>query len=73
MGELSKENYVLKISNDGNSTSALLIRGCNTSFYGYSEENKLVNFTGEKIQAGDFVKVKITGTKSYTLDGEKII
>ena len=42
-------------------------------FSGYSEENKLVNFTGEKIQAGDFVKVKITGTKSYTLDGEKII
>ncbi len=29
-------------SNDGNSTSALLIRGCNTSFYGYSEENNLI-------------------------------
>lgn len=42
-------------------------------YSGYSEENKLVNFTGKDIHAGDLVKVKITGCKSYTLDGKKII
>ncbi len=39
------------------------------TYAGYSEENKLVNFTDRNIQEGDFVKVKITDAKSYTLDG----
>ncbi|MBQ2689977.1 MAG: tRNA (N6-isopentenyl adenosine(37)-C2)-methylthiotransferase MiaB [Solobacterium sp.] len=39
------------------------------TYAGYSEENKLVNFTGRNIQEGDFVKVEITDAKSYTLDG----
>ena len=42
------------------------------TFSGYSEENKLVNFTGENIREGDFVRVKITEAKSYTLDGEAV-
>jgi len=37
---------------------------------GYSEENKLVNFTGAGVPAGTIVPVRITGAKSYTLDGE---
>ncbi|NCB33531.1 MAG: tRNA (N6-isopentenyl adenosine(37)-C2)-methylthiotransferase MiaB [Erysipelotrichia bacterium] len=36
---------------------------------GYSEENKLVNFTGNGISEGDIIPVKITDVKSYTLDG----
>lgn len=36
---------------------------------GYSEENKLVNFTAKNVKEGDVVLVKITDTKSYTLDG----
>ncbi len=41
-------------------------------FSGHSETNKLVNFTGENIQVGDIVDVKITNTKSWSLDGEAI-
>ncbi len=39
---------------------------------GYSEENKLVNFTGEGVSAGDIVRVKINTAKSYSLDGELV-
>lgn len=41
-------------------------------YSGYTKENKLVNFTGENIKAGDLVNVKITETKSFTLNGIKI-
>lgn len=36
---------------------------------GYSREFKLVNFTGTNVKAGDLVQVKITGAKSFSLDG----
>ncbi|MBP3890720.1 MAG: tRNA (N6-isopentenyl adenosine(37)-C2)-methylthiotransferase MiaB [Solobacterium sp.] len=39
---------------------------------GYSKENKLVNFKGENIQAGELVNVEITDAKSYTLDGQAV-
>ena len=39
---------------------------------GYSEENKLVNFTGNGVSAGDIVRVKINTAKSYSLDGELV-
>ncbi len=39
-------------------------------YSGYSEENKLVNFTGKDIREGDIVRVRINAAKSYTLDGE---
>jgi len=41
-------------------------------FSGYTEENKLVNFTGTNIKAGDIISVRITDCKSWTLDGEAI-
>ncbi|MBQ5805570.1 MAG: MiaB/RimO family radical SAM methylthiotransferase, partial [Erysipelotrichaceae bacterium] len=42
----------------------------NSSVYsGYTPENKLVNFTGENIHAGDIVKVKITEVLSFSLNG----
>ncbi|GAA0496121.1 tRNA (N6-isopentenyl adenosine(37)-C2)-methylthiotransferase MiaB [Salinibacillus aidingensis] len=37
---------------------------------GYTPESKLVNFRGPKSVIGKIVKVKITNTKSWTLDGE---
>ena len=37
---------------------------------GYSESNKLVNFKGDKSLIGQIVDVKITKTKSWTLEGE---
>ncbi|SJZ78494.1 tRNA (N6-isopentenyl adenosine(37)-C2)-methylthiotransferase MiaB [Anaerorhabdus furcosa] len=41
-------------------------------YSGYSEENKLINFTGENIHEGDIVRVKITDVKSWSLNGEAI-
>ena len=39
---------------------------------GYSEENKLVNFIGGKYLIGKIVNVKITKSKSWTLEGEAV-
>lgn len=39
---------------------------------GYSEENKLVNFKGEESMIGKIVEVKITVSKTWTLEGEAI-
>ena len=39
---------------------------------GYSEENKLVNFKGDVSKIGTIVKVKITTSKTWTLEGEEI-
>lgn len=36
---------------------------------GYSEENKLVNFTGENVTEGDIVSVYIDTVRSFSLDG----
>ncbi|MFV0479485.1 MAG: tRNA (N6-isopentenyl adenosine(37)-C2)-methylthiotransferase MiaB [Anaerorhabdus sp.] len=45
----------------------------NSAVYsGYSNENKLVNFTGVDIKEGDLVKVLITEAKSWSLNGEKV-
>lgn len=37
---------------------------------GYTETNKLVNFTGTGVKAGDIVPVYITAAKTFSLDGE---
>ncbi|WP_163536863.1 tRNA (N6-isopentenyl adenosine(37)-C2)-methylthiotransferase MiaB [Gracilibacillus sp. YIM 98692] len=39
---------------------------------GYTERNKLVNFKGPKSVIGKIVEVKITNTKTWTLDGEMV-
>ncbi|MBS4207523.1 tRNA (N6-isopentenyl adenosine(37)-C2)-methylthiotransferase MiaB [Bacillus sp. FJAT-50079] len=39
---------------------------------GYTRENKLVNFVGPKHVIGQLVQVKITGSKTWTLDGEMV-
>jgi tRNA-2-methylthio-N6-dimethylallyladenosine synthase len=39
---------------------------------GYSEENKLVNFKGNEDMIGKIVDVKITVSKTWTLEGEAI-
>ena len=41
------------------------------AYYGYSETNKLVNFTGENIQLGEIVDVEITEAKTWSLDGQR--
>lgn len=39
---------------------------------GYSEENRLVNFTGEGIKEGEIVDVTITKARSFSLFGEAL-
>lgn len=38
-------------------------------YSGYTDTQKLVNFKGENLQAGDFVEVKILDAKTFSLDG----
>ena len=38
-------------------------------YYGYTETNKLVNFTGKDIKQGDIVTVEIDEAKTWSLDG----
>lgn len=45
----------------------------NSNVYsGYTPENKLVNFTGDNIEVGQIVKVKITKVLSFSLNGEMV-
>ena len=39
------------------------------NYYGYTFNNKLINFTGNA-KIGDIVKVKVTSAKTWSLDGE---
>ena len=40
-------------------------------YYGYSETNKLINFTSDKeLVPGDLVDVEITSSKTWSLDGK---
>ncbi len=41
-------------------------------YSGYTEHNKLVNFTGKDIHPGEIIDVKITEHRSWTLRGEKV-
>ncbi len=43
-----------------------------TVYSGYTDTNKLVNFTGENLQPGDFVDVYIEKGKTFSLDGKAI-
>ena len=42
-------------------------------FYGYTDTNKLINFSSEKeVVPGDIIKVKVVEAKTWSLDGEAI-
>ena len=42
-------------------------------YFGYSETNKLVNFTSEEeVYCGDIVDVEITSAKTWSLDGKRV-
>lgn len=41
-------------------------------YSGYTETNKLVNFTGENIQPGDLIDVLIEEAKTFSLDGKAV-
>ncbi len=63
---LAWQGKVVKVLVDGMSKK-------NKEIYsGYTEQNKLVNFTATDVKVGDIVEVKINEAKTWTLDGEKI-
>ena len=39
-------------------------------YFGYSDTNKLINFTGEDVDLGSIVNVEITEAKTWSLDGK---
>ena len=60
------EGSILKVLVEGTSTKSNM-------YYGYSETNKLINFTSNKdITIGDIINVKITSAKTWSLDGEVV-
>ena len=60
------ENKVVKVLVEGPSKKNEEILS------GYTEDNKLVNFKGDKSMVGQIVDVKIIKAKTYTLEGEQV-
>ena len=52
----------------------VLVEGKNTNgkdgMYGYTDTNKLINFDGCENLAGKIIDIKVTGAKTWSLDGE---
>ena len=53
-------------------TVEVLVEGISSKknmYYGYSDTNKLINFTGDDLKIGDIVPVEIDSAKTWSLDG----
>lgn len=53
-------------------TVEVLVEGISSKknmYYGYSDTNKLINFTGDDLKIGDIVSVEIDSAKTWSLDG----
>lgn len=57
-------------------TLKILVEGTSEKkdmYFGYSETNKLINFTSDKeLSAGEIVNVEITSAKTWSLDGKLV-
>ena len=57
-------------------TVPVLVEGHNengkTQLYGYTDNNKLINFDGDDSLIGKIVSVKVTDAKTWSLDGKLI-
>ena len=54
-------------------TVPVLVEGISdkkNEYFGYSDTNKLVNFTGDNVELGSIVNVLITTAKTWSLDGK---
>ena len=54
-------------------TVPVLVEGISdkkNEYFGYSDTNKLVNFTGDDVELGSIISVKITEAKTWSLDGK---
>ena len=82
MDRLHRLNEIInKYSNESNSKMLNKIVKClvigisekdENKVCGYTENMKLVNIKGDKSLIGKIVNVKITDTKSFSLDGEYV-
>ena len=54
---------VVKVLVEGKSTK-------DNNLFGYTEENKLINFEGKEDLIGNIIDVKVTSAKTWSLDGE---
>ena len=72
---MKKTNYYAKIKNDRflNKTVKVLVDGPSKKnkdvYSGYTEENKLVNFTKKDAKPGDILSIKIMEVKTWSMDG----
>ena len=68
-------NTYFKENNDKlvGKTVPVLVEGISdkkNEYFGYSDTNKLINFTGEDVEIGSIVNVEITTAKTWSLDGK---
>lgn len=73
-----KVNYYSKKANEAylNKIVDVLVEGPSkrdeTVLSGYTDTNKLINFTGNPAHIGQIVKVRVTEAKTWTLAGEEV-
>ena len=69
---LGTKNDVL-ISKTSNEYDGVILSGLSEkkedNFFGYTQNNKLINFTG-KAKIGDIVNVEVLDAKTWSLDGK---
>ncbi len=56
---------ILKVLVEGESTKKGML-------YGYTETNKMINFSGSKSMIGKIVEVEVTSAKTWSLDGKAL-
>ena len=77
--ELMKHtNHWAKVNNESykGKIVKVLVDGKNltnkTALFGYTENNKLINFDGSEELIGKIVSVKVVDAKTWSLDGELV-
>lgn len=70
--DLSAESYKLNVGKTYEVLAEGVSKRSKDQFFGRTEQNKVVVFDRKNHHIGDFVKVRITGSSSATLQGEEI-
>ena len=74
LNEMVNQYFLKNNKNQIGQVQKVLVEGKslknNNMYFGYTESNKLVNFTGASVEVGTIVEVKITDAKTWSLDGE---
>ena len=72
LNETLNKYFLLSNQNVLDKTLDVLVEGINEKgkLFGYTDTNKLINFEGDESYIGEIVKVKVTGAKTWSLDGK---